>query len=96
MVRDVGVRRECIFDFLEDEGWPPRGGRRRLGYPFSATRRQALELLEARSPSCTWRLSDAELELLVAEARRIALERCGSLDARVELEFTVRAHLPPA
>lgn len=97
-VRDVGVPRGRMFDFLAEEGWAPASELRKIGYPTSLTPRQAIALLEARSPSSTWRLSDAELAELVAEARRVALERFGDLDAAIELErdFLVRAHVAPA
>jgi SAM-dependent methyltransferase len=97
-VRDVGVARERMFDFLLDEGWTARSELRRISYPTSLTPQQSIALLEARSPSSTWRLSDGELAELVAEARRIALERFGDLDTPLELErnFLVRAHLRPA
>ncbi len=96
--RDVGVPRERIFDFLADEGWRARGAVCRIGYAFTLTPRQSLSLLEARSPSSTWRLSDAELAEVVAEARRIALERFGDLDAPLDLErdFLVQAHDRPS
>lgn len=97
-MRDVGVPADRIFDFLAGEGWPPRGELRRLAYPLTLTPRQSLALLEARSPSSTWRLSDEELASMVAEARRIVLERFGDLDATLDLEreFLVRSHARPS
>jgi SAM-dependent methyltransferase len=98
LLRDVGVPRDRIPTFLGELDWSPRGAERGLRYPFSITPRAAIALLEARSPSSTWRLSEAELARLVDGARRLALERFGDLDRPVELEreFRAQAWLPPA
>jgi SAM-dependent methyltransferase len=97
LLRDVGVPRERIPGFLAELGWQPRGEPRRLAYPITLTPRAAIALLEARSPSSTWRLSAAELAVLVERARSLALERFGDLDRPVELEreFRAQAWLAP-
>jgi SAM-dependent methyltransferase len=96
-MQDVGVSRERIDTFLDEEGWRPMGEARCVAYVQVVSLPGALQQLEERAWSATWRLDDAQLARLVARVRAAVRERFGSLDGSVELEreFRVRAYLPP-
>ncbi|HEX6290832.1 MAG TPA: class I SAM-dependent methyltransferase [Herpetosiphonaceae bacterium] len=74
-----------IAQALEQRFGPPR----EVATPFwqvTRTPREIIDAIEARCWSHTWALSDAVLAQTVAEGRRWALERFGSLDAPIREE----------
>jgi SAM-dependent methyltransferase len=97
-VEHVGVARSRIETFLDEEGWHLVGEPRRLAFSRPLHLAQAVQRLEQRCWSRTWRLDDARLAKLVDRVRRGLEERFGDLDRTVEAEsgFWVRAYLPPA
>jgi SAM-dependent methyltransferase len=94
-VANVGVPRERLETFLEQEGWRLLGIER---VPFRRrTRpRTMLELIEGRSWSLTWRMDDAQLADASAALREDLVAAFGDLDREVEIEtgFWVRAYEP--
>jgi SAM-dependent methyltransferase len=96
-MRDVGVPRERLETFPEDEGWRPAGEILSVPFTHSMPLRDYLAQVETRSWSATWRLSDDQLAELVDRVRTALLERFGSLDHVFEAsrEFRVRGWHPP-
>jgi SAM-dependent methyltransferase len=94
-VESVGVPHARIQDFLDDEGWQP-AGHERVRFVRTARPREMLALLEARSWSHTWRMSDAQLAEAVAALREDLAAAHGDLDREVQIEtgFWVRAYRP--
>jgi hypothetical protein len=91
----VGVPRARIETFLEEEGWRPAGVERR-SFSRRARPREMLALIEGRSWSLTWRMSDAQLAEAAAALRDDLAAAFGDLDREVEIEtgFWVRAYQP--
>lgn len=94
-VENVGVPRARIETFLEEEGWRPVGVER-VRFARRARPREMLALIEGRSWSLTWRMSEAQLAEAVAALREDLAAAFGDLDREVEIEtgFWVRAYRP--
>ena len=96
-VRNVGVPRDRIERFPEDEGWEPSGVHR-IEFARPVRPSALLEIVAGRSWSMTWRMSDAALAEAVEALRADLLDAYGDLERMVEVEtgFWVRAYRPPA
>jgi SAM-dependent methyltransferase len=92
-VENVGVPRARIETFLEEEGWRPAGVEI-VRFARRTRPRTMLELIEARSWSLTWRMSDPQLAEAVSALREDLVAAFGDLDREVEIEtgFWVRAY----
>jgi len=92
-VENVGVPRARIETFLEEEGWRPAGVET-VRFARRTRPRTMLELIEARSWSLTWRMSDPQLAEAVSALREDLVAAFGDLDREVEIEtgFWVRAY----
>jgi SAM-dependent methyltransferase len=95
--RNVGVPRERLETFPEDEGFALAGPARRI--PIARRLRPAalLDRLAKRVWSATWKLSDDELARIVDASRAELVARFGDLDREIDVEtgFWVRCYRPP-
>ncbi|HSJ95692.1 MAG TPA: methyltransferase domain-containing protein [Myxococcota bacterium] len=92
-VENVGVPRARIETFLEEEGWRPAGVET-VRFARRTRPRTLLDLIEGRSWSLTWRMSDTQLAEAVSALREDLVAAFGDLDREVEIEtgFWVRAY----
>src|SRR4029453_9847065 len=95
-VPNVGVPRDKIESFPEEEGWQPAGVHR-IQFGRRLRPRTMLELVSGRSWSMTWRMDDADLARAVEALRADLVEVYGDLDREVEIDtgFWVRSYRPP-
>jgi SAM-dependent methyltransferase len=97
-VENVGVPRERLATFPEEEGWRVAAPIQRIRFSRTLKPQALVELMERRVWSATWRLSDEQLALAVAKLRADLLARHGALDRDVEIQtgFWVRSYRKPA
>jgi len=97
-IENVGVPRDRIGSFLEEEGWRPAGDARRLRFSRTLRPSELVASVRSRLWSMCWRMGDAQVEQAADALRTELAARFGDLERPVEVEagFWVRAHHPPS
>jgi ubiquinone/menaquinone biosynthesis C-methylase UbiE len=94
---EVGVPREHYTTFLETSGWQSVSDLQTHNYTYSRVPQQTIEQLRQRIWSRTWRMTDDELTVHIANVQAAINDQYNDPNAPVEVEgsFTVRAYWPP-
>lgn len=97
-MENVGVARDRIGSFLEEEGWRPAGDPQRLAFSRRLRPSELVASVRGRLWSMCWRMCDAQVEQAAVALQAEFGARFGDLERPVEVEagFWVRAHHPPA
>lgn len=95
--KNVGVERDRMYRFAEDEGWQPVGEQLTFEYAETSTPAAFIARHEKRIYSRSWVLTDEQIAKGVAAMKAIAAQEFPDLEQNISSvrSFHVQAYQPP-